>query len=76
MKKIIIKLAILATLVSSSSAIESLHIYKGTSLVGIEGTYNLVDVSNDASYSDELAHLATGIKIGAQTDEYRLFFKC
>lgn len=73
MKKIIINLSILITLISSSAAMDSLDIYKGTSLVGIEGTYNTFDISNDAAYSDELVYLATGIKIGAQTDGYRLF---
>jgi len=73
MKKIIIKLVILTTLISSSVAGEPLLENDKTSLIGIEGAYNAIDISNDASYSKKLDFMAIGIKIGAQTDNYRLF---
>ena len=73
MKKIIINLAILIALFSSSSAMASSYVFNTKSLVGIEGTYNTFDISNDAAYSDELSYMGAGIKIGAQSDNYRLF---
>lgn len=73
MKKIIINLTVLITLISSSSAIATPYIFNTKSLVGVEGTYNSFDISNDASYSDELVYISTGIKIGGESEKYRLF---
>ena len=49
------------------------YVFNTESLVGIEGTYNTFGISNDASYSDEKVYVSTGMKIGGQSENYRLF---
>jgi len=73
MKKIIIKLAILSALVSTTSLCASSYVFNTKSLVGIEGSYNSFDVENSSGLRDKAKYGGVGLKIGAQTDNYRLF---
>lgn len=72
MKKIIFKI-IISALVLSTSTFASIVESDTKSLVAIEGSYNSFDVVNDASFSEKVIHGALGFKVGAQTDEYRIF---
>lgn len=72
MKKVIFKIIITA-LVLSTSSFASIVESDTKSLVAIEGSYNSFDVANDASFSEKVIHGALGFKVGAQTDDYRIF---
>ena len=67
-KKII--LTILLTLTPLTAAE-----YKNLSLIGLEGGYNTMDVSNDDTpvVSDTYSFSSLGIKLGAEMEYYRLF---
>ena len=50
------------------------YTYNSRSLVGIEGSYNTMDVENVTASSRVTEKFSgVGMKIGAQTDNYRLF---
>ena len=77
MKKNILKIIVAFLLVTSSSLLSaSSFTYNTRSLVGIEGSYNYFDVENDAPVTplrETMKYAGAGLKIGAQTDNYRLF---
>jgi len=68
---------ILATLLSTAPLLadDSNHNYYSSSLVGVELGYNNLDLENDTTTPLKETHKFTssGLKIGAQTDNYRIF---
>jgi len=67
---------ILATLLSISPLLadDSKYEYDSSSLVGVEFGYNSFNVDNDAStVRDTYKYGSGGLKIGAQTNSYRIF---
>lgn len=75
MKRIILKIAVLSALVVTTSLSAASFTYKTNSLVGIEGSYSSFDVENDATppVREKIDFSGVGLKIGAETDNYRLF---
>ena len=76
MKNIVLKLVSILTLLTTSAMAESSpYTFNTSSLVGIEGSYSSFDVENDATpvFRDKVNYGGVGLKIGAQTDNYRLF---
>ena len=71
MKKIIFKI-IITLLILSTSAF-SASTLNTKSLVAIEGSYNSFNISEDGAESEKIIHGGFGVKIGSQTDNYRLF---
>jgi len=74
MKKTILKAITTLGLLSTVTLSASSYTYNTRSLVGIEGGYNTFDVENVSTAVRETKKFAgLGLKIGAQTDNYRLF---
>lgn len=75
MKKIIINLAILTILISSSAAMASSYVIDTQSLVGIEASSSHMNVDNDDTpvFSDRKKFYGIGLKIGAETETYRVY---
>ena len=75
MRKIILKIVVLLALAGTSVALSaSSYTYNTRSLIGVEGSYNTFDIENVTLAKRETKKFAgAGFKIGAQTDNYRLF---
>lgn len=75
MKRIIINLAILTILISSNAAMASSDIINTKSLVGIEASSSHMNVDNDDTpvFSDRKKFFGAGLKIGAETETYRVY---
>ena len=72
LKKVVLGVAIMGASLSANS---SNYIYDTYSLVGIEGGYGNIDVETNADgyekLDDKISNI--GLKIGAQSDNYRIF---
>ena len=68
-----LKKLILATLLTLTPLVAD--DYKNISLIGFEGSFNTMEVSNDDTpvVVDKHDFLSAGLKLGAQTEYYRLF---
>ncbi len=75
MKKTILKTVVLLALAGTSVALSaSSYTYNTRSLIGVEGSYNSFDLENVTASKRETKKFAgVGLKIGAQTDNYRVF---
>ncbi len=75
MKKTILKTVVLLALAGTSVALSaSSYTYNTRSLIGLEGSYNTFDVENVTPAKRATKKFAgVGLKIGAQTDNYRVF---
>ena len=73
MIKNVLKKVVFASLLSSSMLMAESSTYQ--SLVGFEGGYGAISVENDASpaYRKALKLKHAGFKLGAQSDDYRVF---
>jgi len=74
LKKTILKTITTLGVLGAVSLSASSFTYNTRSLVGIEGSYNTFDVEHTTPTTRETKKYAgVGLKIGAQTDNYRLF---
>ncbi len=75
MKNTILKTVVLLALVGVGITLSaSSYTYNTRSLIGVEGSYNTFDIENVTLVKRETKKFTgVGLKIGAQTDNYRLF---
>jgi len=75
MRKIILQIVVLSAFMATTSLSAASFTYNTNSLVGIEGSYSSFDVENDATppLREKIDFSGIGLKIGAETDNYRLF---
>lgn len=75
MKNLILKITISIFALSLSVSVLNADVYNTSSLIALEGSYGMYDVENDdvPALDDREIFSGAGIKIGAQTNNYRLF---
>jgi len=76
MKKLILKVIALIALTNIVVQAESNpYVFNTKSLIAVEGSYGVYDVKNDdvPALNENINFTGIGLKVGAQTDNYRLF---
>lgn len=75
MKNLVSKIAATLFILSAPAVASDMNIYNSSSLIAIEGSYSTFDIENDdtPAFSDKEKFSGVGIKLGAQTNNYRLF---